>query len=688
MEQVFLSIVVPTYNEAANVRRLVERIDAALSGTEHEIVFVDDSTDGTEWIIAELAGSHPHIRLIHRDSKRGLATAVVAGLEAARGTIVCVLDADLQHPPEAIPTLLEALQRTGADLAVASRHVPGGAYDSFTALRRAASGVATTIARGLLRRARPVSDPMSGFFAVRRAAIDGVPLRPVGYKILLEVLVRGRIGRVVEVPYRFEARSAGQSKLTMRQNVEYLLHLGRLIHVDPADLRFLTFAVVGGSGIAVNMGILWVTTRAGEGVLISGVAAILGATTWNFLLNDALTWRDVPSGRFRQRAARYGKYWMVTGIGSAMNLIALVLLTRAGLSYLLANGLGIVGAVIWNFRANGQWTWQPASHRIERMVDGPKSDGGHSSANDADVAGFRRRLGFTKYPQAGPVPEVEIITANGAAPRATVIIPVGTPGRSQTLDRLLTQLREQPFRACEIILVKGDTRQGRAINTGAALARGEILVTMDDDTQLGDREVLQKLVETLDRHPRVGMAGVANVVPPDAPAIVQRAMRELPRRSSPVVDVLTDSDMVEHPCLAIRKDLFYRVGGEHEQIPRGLDPYLRREVRRLGYRVVVIPHAWVHHMLPGTWRGIVRQYFRNGLGAAFVQKFHPGLVIEQTAGHDPRVPDRTALPSRAFRYGGRLMRAVISRQWIYLSTLLSYALGYAWGRLVLREDSL
>jgi GT2 family glycosyltransferase len=270
----------------------------------------------------------------------------------------------------------------------------------------------------------------------------------------------------------------------------------------------------------------------------------------------------------------------------------------------------------------------------------------------------------------------------------SVVIPTADRSRSQELDRLLRQISDQSLQRVEVIVVEGDRRQGRAINTAAAIARGDFLVTMDDDTQLGDARVIEHLVTAMEQDPTIGIAGAASVIPSDAPPIVRRAMREVPRRSSPVVDVVTESDMAEHPCLAIRRRLFYQVGGEHELIPRGLDPYLRAEVRRLGYRVVVVPETWIHHLLPSTFRGILRQYYRNGTGAAYVKKFYPQWVIEQAEVHNEPAGGRTSLSARAFRYIGRTARAIRRGQWVYLGTLGAYSLGYAWGMATLRRDSL
>jgi dolichol-phosphate mannosyltransferase len=363
-----LSVILPTYNERQNIAPLIERVGRALEGVPHELVFVDDSTDGTEAVIAEYAAGRPGIILIHRTARRGLATAVVDGMRRATGAILCVLDADLQHPPEVLPMMVEAADQAGADIVIASRNIAGGGYKAFTAVRHAASRAATALARLLLSRARLVSDPMSGFFAVRRHVIEDIVLQPLGYKILLEILVRGRFSRVAEVPYLFQARSAGQSKLTLRQQREYLQHLVRLMSVQPDDLRFGKFCMVGASGALLNMGILWFLTGYGVHYLLAGAAAVVLATTSNFLLNDAFTWMDRRSSTLQVRVTRYLRYWAVTGAAAAAQLALLFLLTRAGVPYLLSNLAGIVIVAVWNFRTNEQWTWKARPHPITRTV--------------------------------------------------------------------------------------------------------------------------------------------------------------------------------------------------------------------------------------------------------------------------------------------------------------------------------
>lgn len=307
---------------------------------------------------------------------------------------------------------------------------------------------------------------------------------------------------------------------------------------------------------------------------------------------------------------------------------------------------------------------------------------------DARAAAIKRQA-FVRYLKEGPPPSVSVRTgrlANGH-PEVTVIIPTTGGAREENLARLLEQLAGQTYQRYEAILVRGDCRQGRAINIGASIARGDLLVTMDDDTRLGSHDLLEKLVNTFAEDPNIGIAGVANLVPANASWVTRRAMHELPRRLSTPVDSVTDSDMAEHPCLGIRKSVFIQAGGEHEWIPRGLDPYLRQEVRRLGYRVVVIPGVWVHHLLPATLSGILRQYFRNGVGSAYVKKFYPQFVVDQALAHGEAVPI-TTWPRRALRYLGQILIAIVSLRWIRLATMLTYAAGYVWGRVALSEDAL
>jgi dolichol-phosphate mannosyltransferase len=226
------SLVVPTFNERPNIRPLLERIEAVLKQDpiDFEIILVDDNSPDESWKLAqEIAKEDSHLRVIRREGARGLATAVVAGWKAAKGEILGVIDADLQHPPEILPNLLKPILRGFADISVASRHASGGGVGEWNLLRRFVSRGAAAIAFLMLPRTlRVVQDSMSGFFLIKRSVIDSARLKPKGYKILLEVLAKGNYRRIVEVPYVFEERKDGKSKLGPKQYLEFLIHVGML----------------------------------------------------------------------------------------------------------------------------------------------------------------------------------------------------------------------------------------------------------------------------------------------------------------------------------------------------------------------------------------------------------------------------------------------------------------------------
>src|SRR6266850_3307499 len=223
LSAVVISVIVPTYNEADSLPPLVERLGAAMSGHTWELVVVDDgSPDGTAEVANRLSAQHP-VWVVRRPGKAGLASAVIAGFKEARGDILVVMDADLSHPPEVVPALVKAIE-DGADLAVGSRYIAGGATMDWPMRRRVVSRVACLMGNTLV----PVRDATSGFFAMRRAVIDGVKLNPIGFKIGFEVMARGRYRSVVEVPYTFRDRELGASKFGQRQIGQYLVQLGQV----------------------------------------------------------------------------------------------------------------------------------------------------------------------------------------------------------------------------------------------------------------------------------------------------------------------------------------------------------------------------------------------------------------------------------------------------------------------------
>ncbi|MGA1840847.1 MAG: glycosyltransferase [bacterium] len=271
-------------------------------------------------------------------------------------------------------------------------------------------------------------------------------------------------------------------------------------------------------------------------------------------------------------------------------------------------------------------------------------------------------------------------------PEVSIIIPSLDGNRNGYLPVLLEQIKGQTFSSLEVLVIHGDHRQGRAINLGALIARGRVLITMDDDTRLGHNRVIENMVRVIDNNPDIGIVGVANVVPEEASLLVRLAMKQIPRRSSPMVSQITDSDMAEHPCLAISKALFYRIGGENELIPRGLDPYLRYMVREHGFRVVVIPGTWIHHLPPPSLYRMIRQFFRNGKGAAFCQKFYPQWVLELTRSHSNPGKIQRGIIYRFARNHINLFISLLKGKPLYFITQVSYLAGFCLGILTLKQD--
>ncbi len=277
----------------------------------------------------------------------------------------------------------------------------------------------------------------------------------------------------------------------------------------------------------------------------------------------------------------------------------------------------------------------------------------------------------------------------GSCPAVSVLIPSRDGYRDGAVPRLMQSIDRQSFRDFEVHIVKGVSPQGKAINQGAAKARGKWLLILDDDAWLADETVFSRLVETVESDAAIGMAGASIVPPPDASPFQLRAGKEFPRFNTPVVNQVTDSDFACHGCCIIPADVFHAVGGEREDIIRGLDPDLRVRIREAGYRVVLVPHARVHHPLPDGWRKLWRMFFRNGFGSAYARKFCPDSVYETHEQLDASrfVPRRSFL-YRLVRFPFRLLKALIQGKFMRFTGYCFYALGYIWGLLTAREKDL
>jgi dolichol-phosphate mannosyltransferase len=363
-----LSVVIPTYNESKNVAELVKRLTDLLNaplGGAYELIVVDDDSPDRTWEVAQgLTRANPHVRVVRRTAECGLSTAVIRGWQAARGEVLAVIDADLQHPPEVTLGLWNQV-KAGADLAVASRHVAGGGVSDWSIPRRVLSRGAQMLGLLLLPSVvGRVSDPMSGYFMVRRSAIGGVVMNPLGYKILIEVLGRGSIRWIGEVPYVFRERAQGESKVTWKLYLEYLRHLLRLRFSRLPIDRFVRFAVVGSSGVVIDMALLyllsdphtlaWGLTRS---KIVSAETAILN----NFLWNDAWTFRDLARDQmgFKPRMMRFIKFQLVCFSGLVLNTALLnVQFNWLAMNRYLANGIAIVIVTGWNFWLNLKLSWR------------------------------------------------------------------------------------------------------------------------------------------------------------------------------------------------------------------------------------------------------------------------------------------------------------------------------------------
>lgn len=364
-----LTIIVPTRHESANIDCLVTRLQAAVSGLDAELLFVDDSDDATPDVIREAAhrAALP-VRLIHREPgsrSGGLGTAVVEGLRAAHGQWALVMDGDLQHPPEVVRNMLTVARRRSNDLVIASRYAGSGSSDGLGGRgRRSASKLATGLAKMIFpRRVGRLTDPMSGFFLVRLAALNLGNLRPVGYKILLEIVVRQPRLRIAEVAFTFADRNAGQSKASIRELLRFARHLARLrlqvaaqrdcVASDSPRLRsrrFATFAAVGASGLGVNALALWGLQNnplTDMHYVIDAAVATQVSTLWNFVLANRFVF---PSATASRRWARLLAFAAMNNVALLCRLPLLVVLVHAGTGVLTANALTLILFMIIRYR--------------------------------------------------------------------------------------------------------------------------------------------------------------------------------------------------------------------------------------------------------------------------------------------------------------------------------------------------
>lgn len=362
-----LTVIIPTYKEESNIERIITAVDTVLkkNNIPGEILVVDDnSPDRTIEFVTNLKKTRPNLSFLVRIDDHGLSQSVVDGFSHAGSPVFLVMDADLSHPPALIPKMYQSI-KDGSDIVVGSRYMTGGRIEKWPLKRRVISHGATFLGRLLFPE---VSDPVSGFFAIKRMVVKEAPLKPRGYKILLEVLGKGSWETIKEIPFEFVDRATGSSKLKIKTIVEYAqqvvdITLFSLFHHQSAAWKewkkVIKFGLVGLSGIFVNMGVLYYLTEfVGFYYLVSSLFAIELSILNNFVWNDLWTFKGTGQHRMASRWHRVISFHAVSAGGLVINMGILYFLTSfVGVYYLISNIIGILVGFGWNFVLNRKITW-------------------------------------------------------------------------------------------------------------------------------------------------------------------------------------------------------------------------------------------------------------------------------------------------------------------------------------------
>ena len=363
-----LTVIIPTFKEEANIRNIVTEVDAVFkrNNLNGEILVVDDnSPDGTISIVNEIKKTKSNVNIIVRLADHGLSQSVAEGFIHASSDILVVIDADLSHPPSLIPVMYNEILE-GNDVVIGSRYMEGGGIKKWPLKRRIISLGATFLGRLLFP---DISDPVSGFFAVRKSVVAKAALKPRGYKILLEVLGKGTWEKDKEIPFEFVDREIGSSKLKLKTIVEYAhqvidITLFSFLHHQSAAWRewkrVFKFGLVGLSGILVNMGVLFYLKEfVGLDLMIAGLISVELSILNNFIWNDLWTFKSgVQQQKISSRWHRLVLFHIVSAVPLIINLGLLYLFTNGfNIYYMTSNLYGIVAAFAWNFLVNRRMTW-------------------------------------------------------------------------------------------------------------------------------------------------------------------------------------------------------------------------------------------------------------------------------------------------------------------------------------------
>jgi dolichol-phosphate mannosyltransferase len=359
-----LSVVVPTFKERGNVAELVRRLDLALAGIAWEAIFVDDnSPDGTAGVVKDIARADPRVRCLRRVGRRGLAGACIEGMLSSAAPYVAVIDADLQHDEKVLPAMLAKLTGGEADLVAATRYVAGGSAEGLAGSRDTISKLATRLTHRLV--GTELSDPMSGFFMMRRDRFDEIAprLSPAGFKILLDIAATGggRL-RIAEQPYSFGERFDGESKFNAQIGVEFLGLLLAKMTGDLVDPRFIFFAIVGAIGlfvhlVALRLSLAFLPMELDDHFRIAQFIATFIAMTSNFLLNNELTYRDRRLKGWWM-AKGYVQFCLIGSVGVLANIDLASWLYVDQSRWLLAGAVGAVMSALWDYAMSTLFVWR------------------------------------------------------------------------------------------------------------------------------------------------------------------------------------------------------------------------------------------------------------------------------------------------------------------------------------------
>jgi dolichol-phosphate mannosyltransferase len=359
-----LSVIVPTFNEIDNVAELRDRVAGALAGIDWEMIFVDDdSPDGTAMKVREMAQSDARVRCIQRIGRRGLTSACVEGVLASSAPLVAVIDADLQHDERLLPRMFELMQDGNLDVVVGSRYAEEGGIGAWDASRASISGFATKLARLVLK--ADLKDPMSGFFMIRHdTVVECVKtgISGVGFKILLDLFATSpRPLRYKELPYTFRNRLAGESKLDSNVAWEYFVMLLDRLLGRKVPIRFLVFSLVGGLGLLVHlMALTLVFKGIGTSFLAAQTSATMVAMTFNFVLNNVLTYRDM-----RLRGWQFVRGWfsfvLACSVGALANVGVAQYLYEQNRFWIASAIAGTLVGAVWNYAITAVYTWRTRS---------------------------------------------------------------------------------------------------------------------------------------------------------------------------------------------------------------------------------------------------------------------------------------------------------------------------------------